>query len=164
MQETIQLIAEKIDLDKKENLVKFLVKSIKVSEDSGKRTTATYDNVLFKLGVFLEGLGKCLNNIPAAKRLTIGVDALVITLEELGFEIDKEDAFIIYHLRDLGKFKIRDAKLKEDLKGAWGEHKDYALTDQEFSRTLKVLMRMGLIDYRKGNLTLKKEMIIRYKG
>ena len=79
------------------------------------------------------------------------------------FDVEKEDSFIIYHLRNLGKFKIREAKLKEELKGLWGEHKDYVLTDQEFARTLKVLMRMGIIEYRKGNLTLKKEMIIRYK-
>lgn len=163
MQETIENILERVELNKKDKLAVWLGRCIKTSDDSCKRTTATHDNVLFKMDVFFEGLAKSLNETVKEKKLLVGVEILEVVLDELGFEIEKEDAFLIYHLRDLGKFKITDKKLKEQLKGMWGQYKDYVLTDQEFSRTLKILMKMGLIDFRKGNLTLKKEVLIRYK-
>ncbi|MBK24661.1 MAG: hypothetical protein CME70_11755 [Halobacteriovorax sp.] len=163
MQETIEAILERVELNKKDNLAKWLGRAISVSDDSTTRTTQTYQNILFKTDVFFEGLNQALNETVKEEKLLTGVGLVEIVLDELGFEIEKEDAFIVYHLRDLGKFKITDKKLKEQLKGLWGQHKDYALDDQEFARTLKHLMRMGLLDFRKGNMTMKKSVIIRYK-
>lgn len=163
MQETIEAILERVELNKKDNLAKWLGRAISVSDDSTIRTTQTHQNILFKTDVFFEGLNQALNETVKEERLLTGVGLVEIVLDELGFEIEKEDAFIVYHLRDLGKFKITDKKLKEQLKGLWGQHKDYALDDQEFARTLKHLMRMGLLDFRKGNMTMKKSVIIRYK-
>jgi len=163
MQETIEAILERVELNKKDNLAKWLGRAISVSDDSTTRTTQTHQNILFKTDVFFEGLNQALNETVKEERLLTGVGLVEIVLDELGFEIEKEDAFIVYHLRDLGKFKITDKKLKEQLKGLWGQHKDYALDDQEFARTLKHLMRTGLLDFRKGNMTMKKSVIIRYK-
>ncbi len=163
MQETIEAILERIELNKKDELAKWLGRAITTSEDSTTRTTQTHENVLFKTDVFFEGLNQALNETVKEKKLLAGVNLVEVILDELGFEIDKEDAFVIYHLRDLGKFKITDKKLKEQLKGLWGQHKEYTLNDQEFARTLKHLMRMGLLDFRKGNMTMKKSIIIRYK-
>lgn len=164
MQDSIEQILERVSFEKKDKLQRILSRSMEISEDSTKRTTALYDNVLFKMEFFLSELEKLLNDVKKVNRFSIGMEILTVILEELGFEFEKEDAFIVYHLRGLGKFKIKDTKLRDQLKGQWGEHKEYILTDQEFSRTLKVLMRMGIIDYRKGNLTLKKEIIVRYKN
>ena len=164
MQEIINTIVEKLPFDKKDKVNQLLCHCIKESLDSGKRTTAEYENVVVKVEPLFQAISKFLNDVPTVNKLTFGVESIDIIFNELGLEIDKEDSFLIYHLRDLGKFKMRDSKLKEELNTLWKEHTEYALTDQEFSRTMKVLMRMGILDYRKGNLTLKNEIMIRYKN
>ena len=164
MQDTIEQILERVALAKKDGFTRTLNQSIVVSTDSGKRTEATHDNCTFKVHLFFDGLAKALNETPKINRMLAGVDILEIVLEELGFDSEREDAFLIYQLKDLGKFRITDKKFKDQMNALWGEHKDFILTDQEYSHTLKVLMRMGIIDYRRGNLSLKKEMLIRYKG
>lgn len=164
MQEIIETIAEKLSFDKKDKVIQLLSRCISECTESGKRTTAMYDNVVIKVGPLLDAISKFLNDVPKINKFNFGVESIDIIFNELGLEIDKEDAFLIYHLRDLGKFKIRESKLKEELNILWKEHKEYVLDDQEFSRTLKVLMRMGILDYRKGNLTLKNEILIRYKN
>ncbi len=164
MQEILDTIIEKLPFEKKEKINQLLSRCIKESLDSGKRTTAAYENVVVKVGPLFEAISKFLNDVPTVNKLPFGIESIDIIFNELGLEIDKEDAFLIYHLRDLGKFKIRDSKLKQELDILWKEHTEYILDDQEFSRTMKVLMRMGILDYRKGNLTLKNEIMIRYKN
>ena len=162
MQEIINNIVVKLPFEKKDKVVQLLSRCIKESLDSGKRTTATYENVVVMVEPLLDALSKFLNDVPKANKLPFGVESVFIIFNELGLEIDQEDAFFIYHLRDLGKFKIRGTKLKQELDILWKEHKEFILTEQEFARTMKVLMRMGILDYRKGNLTLKNEITIRY--
>jgi hypothetical protein len=164
MQETIENIVEKVSFDKKEKFATFLNRCIMASTDTAKSTYAIHENVLFKTDVFFEGLAKFLNEVTKDKKLPLGVETLAIVFDELGFDLDKEDAFLLYHLRDLGKFKIKDTKLKQELKGLWGQYKEYALDDQDFSHALKALMRIGIIEYRRGNLSLKQQIIISYKA
>jgi hypothetical protein len=167
MNEIIQNIMGKVSFETNEYFSSFLTDCIKVSDDSSKSTYAIYENILFKMDAFQEGMSKYTNKvggISKEKKFFLTIECLDVTLNELGLEIEKEDAFIIHHLRNLGKFKIREAKLRDQLNGLWGQYKEYALNDQDFSHTIKSLMRMGIIDYRKGNLSLKKNFIIRYRN
>ncbi|WP_127716827.1 hypothetical protein [Halobacteriovorax sp. HLS] len=163
MQEIIEEIVEKIDIARKDKLTRLLNDCIKVSKDTQTSTYADHDNVLFKLDLFFPGFEKISNDITKDKRLPIGVQALYTIFWALGLEIDQEEAFILYHLRNQGKFRLKEEKLKKDLKGMWGQHKEFALEDQDFSHALKSMMRMGIIDYRKGNLSLKKGVLITYR-
>jgi hypothetical protein len=163
MQEVIQAIVDRVQFENKEKVQSFLNTCIKVSKDSNISTYAVHDNVHFKTYDFFKGLNKLTNDITKDKRLAISVDTLSVALEELGIELDPGEVFIVYHLRDQGKFRMKESKLKEQLKGMWGQNKEYALDDGEFSYALKSLMRKGIIEYRKGNLSLKPGFIISYK-
>lgn len=164
MQETFDKIIERVNFVNKDKLPRFLDQCIRESTDTSKSTYAIHENVLFMLDAFYIGLQKVMNDVPKSDRLRLGVETLMIIFEELGHEIEKEDAFILYHLRDQGKFRLKESKLRDQLKNAWGEHKEYRLEDQDLSKALKEMMRMGIIDYRKGSLTVKPNVIIRYKN
>lgn len=165
MNETIESILKRADFANKEDKLRALLNScLSVSKDSEKSTYAIHDNVLFKINDFFIGLKKILNSEKKDKAFLLGVDILGIVLDELGYEMDKEDVFIFYHLRDLGKFRLKESKLKDELKVLWRQHKEYQLEDQDFSRSLKYLMRNNLIDYRRGNLWLKLSTVISYKN
>ena len=163
MQETIQNIIERVNFEKKDNFSRFLYACIKDSHDTAKSTYAIHNNILFKTAVFFEGLAKVSNEVPKEKKLLLGVETLVIVFDELGIEIEKEDAFILFHLRDLGKFKIKDKKLLAQLKGPWGQYKEFALEDADFSHSLKGLRKAGIINYRKGSVSLEQNIVISYK-
>ena len=98
------------------------------------------------------------------KKYRAAVHALSIIFEELGIEIEPEECFILYHPKDLGKFR-KKTDLKKELKDLWSQHpyKEYTLDDGDFSACLKSMMRSNLIDYRKGNLHSRRSVIIRYK-
>lgn len=167
MEDQIELvisgIIEKIEFHKKELFLKHLTSCIHRSADSSQSTYAKYDNVVFRIQDFFKGFSPFINEFGKERKLNSGVHALYIILNELGLDVDKAECFLLFHLRDLGKFRMNEEKLKKDLKGLWGTYKEYALSDQDFSYTLKSLKRQKLIDYRKGNLHLSNIAIIRYK-
>lgn len=164
MQEVIEAILQRVSFEDKDKIKSFLYKCLKVSDDTYRSTYATHDNILFKLDAFFAGLPKIVNHVTKDKKFTLGIETLTIILEELAVEVEKEEVFILFHLKDLGKFSIRDSKLQTELKNVWAQHKEYAVEDQDFMRSIKTLMRLGLIDYRKGNLKNKKSLLVRYKN
>ncbi len=157
MREIIQGILEKVELDNKEPFSKFLFKCIKQSKE---HTAVTQ---IFRITVFFDGIDKFANTLPKDKRFIFGVTTLEAILAQLGFKIEPEEAFVLYYLRELGKFKIKDSKLFEQLKTPWGQYKAYVLTEQDFSLTIRALRRMALIEYRRGSLNLKQNITITYK-
>ena len=83
--------------------------------------------------------------------------------DEFDINVSPEEAFIIFNLKDLGKFRTKDKKLLNDLKGFWGTHKEYALEDSDFNETLRELKNVGLIDFRRGAITLPENLVIKLK-
>lgn len=163
MQESIKRIVEKVNFEQKPRFSSFLNKCMKISWDSATNVYSSHENVLFITDVFFEGLSKFSNSLPKDVKISRGVETLLIIFEELGFDIEPEEAFIFFHLRDLGKFKIKEDKLKNELKSLWGIHKDHFLDDSDYKGALKNLIRANLIEYRKGTIGMSKEIIIIYK-
>lgn len=164
MQETIQDIVEKVSFENKDKFSKFLYTCLKISKDNANTSSTIFYHVQLKVNLFFEGLAKLTNSLPKEKKLLLGVETLKIVFETLGFEMDKEEAFIMFHLRDLGKFKVKDTKLREQLEPLWKQYQDYKLNDQDFSHSIKALRRMGLIEYRKGSLNLRQSIEISHKA
>lgn len=164
MQESIDRIVEKLNFKNSDKFGILLSKSIKVSGDSTKSTYAVHDNILLKLDVLFKGFSPWNNEFGKEKKYESGVEALSAIFEELGVEVDKSECFILFHIRELGKFRMREDKLKAELIPLWkSAYKHYALEDGDFSYAIKNLMRLKLIDYRRGNLHLKPSVILRYK-
>ncbi len=166
MEEIFENILDKIEFKKQQKFAELLPKCIHISSDSSKSTYAIYENLIFKLDTFFKGFENFQNEFGRDKKYIAACHALGAIFEELGFDIEKEELFILYHIRDLGKFRKREKDLHDELKKLWSNYpyKEFAMDDQDFSHSLKNLMRMKLIDYRRGNLHSKQSVIIRFRN
>jgi len=163
MKEIRELILERLDIEKKEKITRLLNNCIKIGINAEKIEHATSDEVVFKMEQFFKGLPAALNEITKERKYAVTFHTIEVVLEELGLEIDQDECFILYHIRNLGKFRMKEDKLLAELKIEWKTHKEYAVDDVDFSRCLKRLMRAKIIDYRKRNLSLKQTLVLCYK-
>lgn len=146
--------------DKFETLIR---KSITIAVLSDHDPKPHIKNVSFKLKELLEGLTTLTNSKGKGVALKIGTETFLIIAEELQFEFDESEAFLMFHLRKLGKFRKREADLLSELTGLWKEYPEYEMAKQDFSRSLKDLMRAKFIHYRRGNILLNPSFVIRYR-
>lgn len=164
MPEDIENILEKIPFEQKELFHKLLLKSIHVSRETSEDQELENPNIIFKLDAFFKGFSPFNNELGKNRKYDAGVSALMTICDVLGIEIEKEECFILFHIRDLGKFRLREDKLRKELEELWrGPYKDYKLEGHDFSYALKDLMRKKFINYRRGNLHLNPSVLIRYR-
>lgn len=162
-QETIDNIYNSVGFDKKESFRVFLQKCINVSLDPHKSTYAVHDNMTFRIDEFFKGFTTFINAYGKDKKYKAGVDALSNICKELGIELEDSELFIFFHLRNLGKFRMKESTLKDELKPLWKQYPEYQMDDSDFSYALKNLMRNKFINYRRGNMYLNSSLIIRYR-
>ena len=116
MEEILESIMDKIEYTDREKFFVLLTKCIMVNNDSGRSTYATQDNLIFHFQSFFKGFSEFVNHFGKDKKYISGVHALTIITDELGYELEPAEAFILYHIRELGKFRLREDKLLSELK------------------------------------------------
>lgn len=163
MQEVIEAIVKRTSFEKKDLFAAHLAKCFQQIKEYDDEYNEKFDKVLFKLDILFKGFSPFINEFGKSKKYLAGVSALDVICDELGVEMDPSECFILFHLRDLGKFKIREAKLHLELKSLWGQYKEYRLDDGEFSYALKSMMRKKFINYRKGNLSVNPSVLLSYR-
>ncbi len=146
-------------MDKFEVLIKKTISGAMISgEDNPDMVSLS-----FKLGQLLEGLVYFANTKGKDKAPDLGAKTLLTITNALQFELDEGEAFLLYHLNTISKFRKKESELLAELKRLWIQFPEYAMEDREFSRALKSLMRDKFINYRKGNLQLNPTFVIRYR-
>jgi len=166
MQEVIDRIIEKSNFHKKQLFLQLLKKCIhiyKPKERDEREEIREYKSVVFELSMFFKNFSPFISEFGKDKKYEAGVEALYLICDELGIELDKSECFILFHLRDQGKFKIKEAKLLSELEALWGQYKHYKLEGVDFSRALRNLRDERTIDYRKRTLAPVSMVLIRYK-
>ena len=159
----INNIAVKANFKNKDAFKGFLSKCIHFSNDSARSTYTVFENMVFKIDAFFKGFAPFKNEFGKDRFYEAGVEAFSCIFDELGIDLSKEECFLLYHLRDAGKFRIKESEFLEEIKKLWRKYPAYELAPQDFSYGLKELMRTKLIDYRRGNLHLRNSVIIRYR-
>lgn len=163
MQEVIESILENSKFEKEEKFKELLQKSLKVADESTKSTYAIYDNIIFKIETFFKNFEAFQNEFGKDKKYLAGVHALRIITDELGFEFEDQELFVLYHLKDLGKFKIREQKLEQELVKPWNNHKEFKLEGSDLTYALKDLMRAKFIEYRRGLISTNSNVLVRFR-
>lgn len=169
IEETILNIVEKVKFNKKEHFGAFLGKCIHRfhrEDESDRESQRKHKSVVFKTDAFFKNFTSFQNEFGKDKIYLAGVEALHAICEELAIELEPEECFILYHLRGLGKFRMKEEKLYSELKGLWGQpqYKEFAIEDkQDFSAAIRALRDAKVVDYRRGNMTLNPTVIIRYR-
>ncbi len=163
LEELFSNILEKVDftaMDKFEALLrKTITRAVLLDHDPKPDIT----NVSLKLSVLLEGLIPFASSKGKESTLSLGTETFLTITNVLQFELDESEAFLMFHLRRLGKFRKRETDLFNELTPLWKQHPEYEMSKQEFSRALKELMRAKFIQYRRGNILLTPSFIIRYR-
>ena len=163
LEEVFSSIIEKVDLTAIDKFETLLKKSITTAVIPSSDPKPFIETISFKFGPLLEGLDTFSKNKGKDKAQVLGTDLLLTILEGLQFEVDESECFLLFQLRKLGRFRKREKEFLEELKRLWKEYPQYELSDGEFSRTLKSLMREKLILYRKCNIQINTSFIIRYR-
>lgn len=163
MLEIVENIREKISFEKKEAFSKHLNRCIEYVKGTEEGHASNFTSVIFKMDQFFKGFSPFISECGKDKKYEAGVEALSLIFEELGVEMEKSECFILFHLRGLGKFKIKESKLYEELRSLYGEYKSYALEQKELSYALRGLMKGKFINYRKGNIQINPQALIRYR-
>lgn len=153
MEEMIERIIEKVDLKNSVNFGYLIKNSIKLIEESNSL-------IEFKLDRFFQGSGVITNECGKAHTYDVGVLTLKVIFEELHLDISDNECFILFHLRGLGKFKVKESKLLQELKVLWAQYPKYKLTDSELSSALKDLSNSDFISYRKSTVQLNKSVMV----
>ena len=164
MEEKFNKIVENISFKKKQLFKIHLDKCLSLYFPEKAEEDPRYTGVIFRIQDFFKGFTPFINEHGKDKKYEAGVEVLNLIFEELELEIDKEECFMIFHLRDLGKFRKKESDFLKELKGLWGTYKDYKLDDLEFSHALRNLRNNKIIKYRKGNLHLNQNIILYYKN
>ncbi|MCF8060626.1 MAG: hypothetical protein K9K67_15090 [Bacteriovoracaceae bacterium] len=156
-------ILEKIKFDKLDKFEILLKSTITHVWSTEKEPDPRFHSVSFKLAEFFDGFTGFLNFYGKENKYQAGVEALSIICNELQIDIDEGECFLIFHIRNLGKFRKRESELLLELKNLWTQYPNYKMEDREFSKALKNLMRNKFINYRKGNLHLNPSVLLRYR-
>jgi hypothetical protein len=154
-------ILEKLEL-KNEKSLSWLLDECINRKTALNKVPGEEDTFEFRYQKFLKGMDTILNGQGKNNAPHVAVKILITVMEEFKIDISEEEAFIIYNLRDLGKFKEKDKKLFGNLKGQWGSLKAYALEETEFNETLRELKNVGLLELRKGAISLPQNVVVRF--
>ena len=103
---------------------------------------------------FLKGLALIVNDKNKNEKIDSIIKIIQVSLSEFDIELSEEESIVYYSLRDQGRFKVKDEKLFSQFRDEFGFYKNLEIEKREFQDILKELKNVGLIDYRRGTVTL----------
>jgi hypothetical protein len=145
------------------HLNRLLSQSFHIVDDSVEERGEEMADIHFQISKFLKDLPKSINGIKRSQLYAKGADLLCLILNTLDVEVTKQECFIFFHLRELGKFRTKEDIVFKELKSEWGMHRDYVLELDEFLEAIRELKNHGLIGHKRGTITLNDATVFRYK-
>jgi hypothetical protein len=142
-------IVEKVDIKNKSGLSQLLGSSIKYIRMLNSMEL-TEPVIEFRLVFFLKGIKPILNEVPNKDVGISAVNIIQTTFDIFGYSLSEEECFLLYALKDMGKFKVKDSKLFSDLENEWGGYPQFKMEKQEFKHALNELKNIKIIDVRRG--------------
>lgn len=157
MERLFENIIERINLKESEYLKNLLKNSI-------KRFKEDKPDIYFGIVTFLQGSSTLRNgSYQNNNKYETELFAFKVVCDELGFALEDEECFVLFHLRNLGKFKIKEDKLLQELKTLWKEYPKYAMEDRELTYSLKELKKLKFISYRRSTIQISNGLSVIYK-
>lgn len=158
----IEKILARLPFEKIDVFKQLLYKCIVIVKDPDEKYELDYIEIGFKIQDFFKGFSPFINHYGKDKKYKAGAEALGVIYDELGIELEPTQCFILFHLRELGKFRAKDSKLILELRPLWGQYKEFKMDDGEYAYALKDMMRKNVINFRRGNITLNPQITNRY--
>ena len=157
-------ILEKIKFDKRDKFEALLHSSItSVWREQEQEPDYRFKSISFKIDVFFSKFSPFVNFYGKNRKYLAGAEALYIICSELQIDVDEAECFLLFHIRNIGKFRKKESDLYDELMALWNEYPEFKMESRNFSRALKNLMRNKIIEYRKGNIHLNTSVMLRYR-
>lgn len=152
-------ILERLDIKNKAALSHLLSQSLTTHRRLNSVDLAEPVSV-FKMPAFLKGVNSLLTEVPKKMMPHKAVEILFTCFEIFGYDVSKQECFLLYNLRDLGKFRIKDQKLFTELEAQWGEFQEYRVEKSDFKVMLRELKNIKFIEMRRGAITLVEQVVL----
>lgn len=161
--EIVETAMERKLVHNEQKLSRLLTKSFSVVKESIEEKGEDMADVHFKIAPFFKEIDGVMHGVKHSKLYGNAAELLYLLFTKLSVEVEKEELFIWFHFRDLGKFRKKDDKAFEELKGEWGVHKDYKMDRSDFDYALIQLKNHGILNIRRGSITIPETTVFRYK-
>jgi len=145
------------------NFKRLVSKSFSLIKDSVKEKGEELADLHFKVMSFTKDFPACFNGVNRSELYKNAAEVLYFMFNELSIEVEKEECFIFFHFRELGKFRMKEDKVFEELKSEWAIHRDYEMPKADYEYALRQLKNHGLIGLRRGAITLTDTTVFRFK-
>jgi hypothetical protein len=161
--EIIEIAMEnKLCLNEKK-LTRLLNKNFTVVKDTIEDKGEDLADILFTIGPFCKEIDAVMHGVKHSLIYKNAAELLHLLFTKLSVDISKEECFIWFHFRGLGKFRTKEEKAFKELKSEWGMHKDYAMDMSDFEVALRELKNHGILNLRRGAITLPESCVFRFK-
>lgn len=134
-----------------------------IVKDSIEEKGSDMADVQFFVMKFFKELPRTLNGIKRSELYEKGAKLLCLIFNKLDVDVTEQECFVLFHFRELGKFRTKEKKVFNELKVEWGLHKDYSLDEPDFLEAVRELKNHGFIGHRRGSITLNEACVFRYK-
>lgn len=153
-------ILEKIEIKNEMALSTLLNKNLTLQRNLNSMTLEK-PVVEFKIQHFLRGLDSIVSEMKKQDAMEAKMLIIQTLFENWDYSLSLPECFVIYQLRDLGKFRLKDDKFMQQLTPLWQSFPDYELDKTELKQSLKDLKNLKVLDYRKGTIIFVSSMILR---
>lgn len=155
-----QAILEKVEIKNTTGLSSLISQNL----SSQKRLNSMdLDQAVVELKIqhFLRGLRPLVSEYKAKE----GMDAIVTIIrtlfEQWGYEFGPEECFVLYHMKDFGKFRIKDDKFYNDLQTEWSKFNEYRIEKNELKQILTDFKNLKFLEYRRGTIIFGLMVVLR---
>ena len=155
-----QIILDKIELKNTTALSQLITQNFRTQR---MLNSMDLDNPATELRFqhFLRGLRQLVSEYKIKEGMDVMITIIETTFDAWGYEISRQECFLLYHLKDLGKFRIKDDKYFSQMEEQWATFKDYKMEKDEFKQSLKDLKNIKFIDLRRGAITFNPVVVLR---
>ena len=152
-------ILEKIELKSTVSLSQLITKNFKTERMLNSMELAT-PVTIFRIQHFLRGLSSIVSEFKKQEAMSAIVKIIQTVFEQWEYEFTEQECFVIYHLKDLGKFRLKDDKFYTQLENEWSTFSIYRMDKSEFEQSLKDLKNLKVIDLRRGTIMFNPTVIL----
>lgn len=161
--EIIETAMERKLVHNEKKLTRLLNKNFTVVKDSIEEKGEDLADILFNVGPFFKEIDAVMHGVKHSLLYANAAELFFLIFSKLSIEIEKEELFVWFHFRDLGKFRKKDDKAFEELKSEWGMHKDFKMDRDEYDYALRQLKNHGILNLRRGAVTVPDSCVFRFK-
>lgn len=151
---------EKVALKNEKGLASLLIKNL--SEQKNLNGMGLEQPVSeLRIQHFLRGLAPLVSELNQKRAMEVKLLMIQTLFDHWDYSLSLVECFVIYNLKDLGRFRLKEDKLFNQLMEQWSSYPDYKVERSDLKQILKDLKNLKVIELRRGTVLFASSMILR---